>query len=92
MVIGWVEGMDYDDQVIKLQSGDRLYIYSDGVPEAMNAELDQFTMNRMLEVMELGQSQSLEESVSLLLGTVERWCKKNGPLDDITILGLEILE
>ena len=35
MVIGWVEGMDYDDQVIKLQAGDRLYIYSDGVPEAM---------------------------------------------------------
>ncbi|MEK6238785.1 MAG: serine/threonine-protein phosphatase, partial [Planctomycetales bacterium] len=90
MAIGWVEEMEYDDHVVKLEPGDRLYLYSDGLPEAMNADLNQFTMKQMLEIIELGKSRSLDESVSLLLKTVERWCAENGPKDDVSILGLEI--
>ncbi len=88
--IGWFEDMEYDGHVVNLQPGDRLYLYSDGVPEAMNGELNQFTMKQMLDIMELGQTQSLDDSVSLLLNSVERWCVKNGPKDDVSILGLEI--
>ena len=33
-----------------------MYLYSDGVPEAMGEESNQFTMKRMLETIELGQS------------------------------------
>jgi sigma-B regulation protein RsbU (phosphoserine phosphatase) len=88
--IGIVDGMDYEDQVIQLQPGDRIFLYSDGVPEAMDENLEQFSMQQMLDIMELGQSRGLEDSVSLLLSSVERWCAKNGPKDDVTILGLEI--
>ena len=88
--IGWLEEVEYDEHVVKLEPGDRLYLYSDGVPEAMNEEMNQFTMNQMLEIMELGQSQSLDDSVALLSNSVQRWCIKNGPKDDVTILGLEI--
>lgn len=90
MAIGWVDDMEYDEHVLKLQPGDRLFLYSDGVPEAMNQDLDELTMKQMLEVMELGQSQTLGDSVSLLLNSVERWCAQNGPKDDVSILGLEI--
>ena len=90
MAIGWVDEMEYDESAVTLQPGDRLYAYSDGVPEAMDAELDQFSMTQMMEVIELGQSQSLDSSVDLLLQTVRRWCKVNGPKDDVSILGLEI--
>lgn len=90
MAIGWVGEMEYDESAVVLQPGDRLYAYSDGVPEAMDAELNQFSMTQMMEVIELGQSQSLDSSVDLLLQTVRRWCKVNGPKDDVSILGLEI--
>jgi sigma-B regulation protein RsbU (phosphoserine phosphatase) len=92
MAIGWIEDMKYDDHVIKLKPGDRLYLYSDGVPEAMDEELNQFTMKRMLETIELGESQSLDDSVSLLLESVQCWCARNGPKDDVSILGLEIAD
>ena len=88
--IGWFEEAEYEDHLIKLQSGDRLYLYSDGVPEAMDAKLNQFTMNQMLEIMELGQVQTLDDSVSLLANSVKRWCSESGPKDDVTILALEI--
>ena len=56
----------------------------------MNEAMDLFSMNQMLEIMELGQAQALAESVALLSKSVQRWCSKNGPRDDVTILGLEI--
>jgi sigma-B regulation protein RsbU (phosphoserine phosphatase) len=88
--IGWLEEMEYDETVIELQPGDRLYLYSDGVPEAPDEALNPFSMKQMLEIIELGQSRSLDDSVSLLLTSVKRWCAKNGPKDDVSILGLEI--
>ncbi len=92
MPIGWFEEAEYDEQTIQLQPGDRLYLYSDGVPEAMDNDLNQFSMNQMLEILELGHVQPLADSVELLSNTVQRWCSKNGPQDDVTILGLEIVE
>ena len=90
MAIGWVEDMEYDQEVVTLAPGDRLYAYSDGVPEAMDEDLNEFTMQQMMEMIELGQSQSLDDSVSLIQKSVQRWCAKNGPKDDVSILGLEI--
>lgn len=88
--IGWIEEMEYDEEVVQLQPGDRLYLYSDGIPEAMDAELNPFGEQQMLDILELGKSQSLDQSVSLLQNAVERWCSKNGPKDDVSLLGLEI--
>jgi len=88
--IGWLEDMQYDEEVIQLQPGDRLYLYSDGIPEAMDEGMNQFGDQQMLDVIELGKSQSLDQSVSVLQNAVERWCCKNGPKDDVSLLGLEI--
>ena len=90
MGIGWVEDLEYTNQTIPLEPGDRVYLYSDGIPEAMDQDLNQFGMQQMLEVLELGKSQPFEASVSLVLQSVKRWSAKNGPKDDISILGLEI--
>ena len=88
--IGWVEEIEFDEQLVQLHPGDRLYLYSDGIPEAMDEELNEFGEPQMLEVLELGKSQTLDESVALLQNAVRRWCLKNGPKDDVSLVGLEI--
>lgn len=90
MGIGWLEEAEYENQMIALSPGDRIYLYSDGVPEAMDHSMEQFGMQQMFDVMELGQTQSLDDSVQLLLKTVERWCTPKGPIDDVSILGLQV--
>ena len=35
--VGWVDGVDYDEASVVLQTGDRLLLYSDGLTETMNA-------------------------------------------------------
>jgi len=72
-----------------LSPGDRIYLYSDGVPEAMDKDRQQLGDEALADVLAATRSQSLDESVKALLQRVEDWCQPIGPLDDVSILGVE---
>lgn len=88
--IGMIDDIDFDEQSIELHAGDRVCFYSDGVPEAMNENLDQFTDDRMLEILSQGAAKPLATSVEDLFEAVRVWCSPKGPKDDVSILGCEI--
>lgn len=90
--IGMIDDVDYDEQSLRLEPGDRVYYYSDGVPEAMNANLDQFTDERMLAVLSQSSGKPLAATVDDLFAAVRTWCQPKGPRDDVSILGCEIAE
>jgi sigma-B regulation protein RsbU (phosphoserine phosphatase) len=91
MAIGWIPDIDCTENVVQLAKGDRLFLYSDGVPEAMDPDLNQFGNRQMLELLELGRTQPLDYNVSLLLEGVQRWGGNGTCLkDDVSILGLEV--
>lgn len=90
MAVGWMEDIEYEDVSIDLSEDDRVYMYSDGVPEAMDAELEQYGDDRMLEVIAAGRSRSLDGSVGDLLESVQKWCGRSGPKDDVSILAFQI--
>jgi sigma-B regulation protein RsbU (phosphoserine phosphatase) len=80
----------YEERSVRLGAGDRLYLYSDGVPEAMDPAGKQFGDARLLEAVGRGRSAPLREGVATLLGEVSRWHGAGNPQDDISILGGEI--
>jgi len=90
MAIGCIEEIALEEHVIQLSPGDRLFIYSDGVPEAMDPEKKLFGNEQMLEVLELGKQESIQGSVELLMNVVERWGAGASLDDDLSIVGLEI--
>jgi sigma-B regulation protein RsbU (phosphoserine phosphatase) len=90
MSVGWMEDVDYEEINLQLQPGDRLYMYSDGVPEAMDGELNEFSNERMLELITSGRGQAINDSVGALLQAVQKWCGRSGPKDDVSILALEL--
>jgi sigma-B regulation protein RsbU (phosphoserine phosphatase) len=79
----------YESHAIRLRPGDRLYLYSDGIPEAMDAADAFFGAGRMLSRLEDGRSVPLEQSVSDLIGDVRAWCAGAGIRDDISLLAVE---
>jgi sigma-B regulation protein RsbU (phosphoserine phosphatase) len=87
--IGMIDDSEFDEYQVKFQPGDRIYIYSDGVPEAMNEKLEQFTNPRMMSVLSNCTARPLSNSVDELFETVRQWCVPKGPKDDVTILGCE---
>ena len=87
--VGFMPDVTYDQKTLQLAPGDRIYFYSDGVPEAMDKDLNQLGDQAVAQTVTAGRAQSLDASVSTLLETVEQWCQPKGPLDDVSILGVE---
>jgi sigma-B regulation protein RsbU (phosphoserine phosphatase) len=87
--IGLADGA-YTERSVRLGAGDRLYLYSDGVPEAMNPSGKQFGNDRLVEAIGRGRSEALQESIGILLGEVARWQGSERPQDDISILAVEV--
>jgi phosphoserine phosphatase RsbU/P len=90
LAVGWVDDVEFDEFTLQLATGDRLFLYSDGVPEAMDASLEQLTNQRMLEELDASREKTLGDQVTHVREIVNEWCKPKGPLDDVSILLVEI--
>jgi sigma-B regulation protein RsbU (phosphoserine phosphatase) len=90
--VGVMDDVDFEEKVLPLRPGDRVYFYSDGVPEAMNEQLEQFENERMLSELGRSSGRPVAEGVEELFEAVRRWCVPNGPKDDVSILGCEIID
>jgi len=80
----------YDERSVHLGAGDRLYLYSDGLPEAMNPANKPFGDARVLEVIGRGRAEPLGASVARLHEEIKRWHGSAPPHDDISILAVEV--
>jgi serine phosphatase RsbU (regulator of sigma subunit) len=92
MAVGWVDDMEFEEHVLKLNAGDRMYLYSDGVPEAMDHDLKQFGDERMIDVISAAKADPVDQGVASLFEAVEQWCVKNGPKDDVSILAMQMAD
>jgi sigma-B regulation protein RsbU (phosphoserine phosphatase) len=90
MAVGWMEDVEFEEINLQLQPGDRIFLYSDGVPEAMDGELNEYTDQRMFECMTASRETAIDDSVATLLQAVQKWCGRSGPKDDVSILALEL--
>jgi sigma-B regulation protein RsbU (phosphoserine phosphatase) len=86
--VGWVPEAAYEEKCVQLQPGDRLYLYSDGINEAMNAEREQFGEARIIEAGRTCRGMSLQESLDELAAAAEGWSER-GFEDDATLMAIE---
>ena len=80
----------YKEQNLKLNDGDRLYFYSDGIIEAMDSEREQFGVERLLKKLNNSRTLSLNDSLDQLTEEIDHWTSGRGCGDDISLLALEI--
>lgn len=90
MSIGWMDDVDFEETCVQLTPGDRVFMYSDGVPEAMDGELNEFGAERMLGLLQSSRTTGVGESVASLLQAIQQWCGASGPKDDVSILAWEV--
>jgi phosphoserine phosphatase RsbU/P len=81
----------YEEQVLVLASGDRIYLYSDGIPEAMDADGRVFGGDRMLATLERTRGEPLDRAVTALLEDIGRWTGSAGLRDDVSLVAVELL-
>ncbi len=81
----------YGERSVHLAAGDRLYLYSDGLPDAMDASGEQFGDARLLAAIGRSRSKSLQDAVTDLLAQIDTWRGATSAKDDISILAVEVL-
>jgi serine phosphatase RsbU (regulator of sigma subunit) len=88
--IGMIPGAEYDESVIDLQPGDRLYLHSDGLTEEVNAQKEDFGDERLLTAIANGQALGLHDTVESLVQKVVAWRGEEHLRDDVSILALSV--
>lgn len=87
-VLAGMEGSRYREYEITLEKGDSLFVYTDGVPEATNAENELFGTDRMLEALNQNPDAASEEVIREVQKAIEVFMKQAPQFDDITMLSM----
>jgi sigma-B regulation protein RsbU (phosphoserine phosphatase) len=90
--IGCVKEANYKEYSFSMKPGDRLYLYSDGITDAMNSNDEQFGERQLINALDQSRNILLKDSISSLLMSVEEWCGDARLEDDISVLAIEIAE
>ena len=88
--IGMMDFSTYEEAAIDLRTGDRLYLYSDGVTEETNPDDEPFGDERLLHALDESRGLTLDESVQSLVDLVLSWRGAPHLSDDLSVLAVEI--
>ena len=88
-VIGGMEGMSYGQYEIDLEPGDRVFLYTDGVPEASDAKKAMFGTDRMIGALNRDADAGPKELLYNVSRAVSGFVKDAEQFDDLTMLCLE---
>lgn len=86
VALGVMEDLSYQSKVIELMKGDTLFLFTDGVTEAMNKELELFSEARLEAQLSLLQDKSIEAIQASLTATLRSFSAGVPQADDITML------
>lgn len=90
--VGWFPDLEYQAVCLELDPGDRIYMFSDGVLEAMNHEMEQFGRERVVEILLDNHHEPMGKGISEVQEQVEAWKSQEDFQDDFTILAIEMLD
>ena len=85
-----VAGDRYDERTLHLAPGDRMYLYSDGLPDAMSPTGEIFGDARLLDAIDRTRHEPLKQAVATLLEEIAQWQEGERPQDDISLLAVEV--
>ena len=80
----------YEEKTTKLEYGDRLILYTDGIPEAQNRGKEEYSHERFERAILEHKEEELESFIDSLLMDVRDHIGDMGAIDDISILVVEL--
>lgn len=89
MAVGAFEFAKYTDTEIQLKKGDSIFVYTDGVAEATNANNQLFGTDRTVEALNsISAGVAQKDVLSGVRAAVDAFVKEAPQFDDLTMLGL----
>lgn len=92
MPLASMDGMTYEYSELALREGDSLFLYTDGVTEAINPEKELFGANRVAKVLKETQDAPGEAVFDAMMQSISDFSKDEAQFDDITMMHVKILD
>ncbi|MBI2884267.1 MAG: SpoIIE family protein phosphatase [Candidatus Methylomirabilis oxyfera] len=87
--VGMLPDTTYGEEELHLHPGDRLFFYSDGIPECTGKNGERFSVDRLMALVDECRDRPLPDVMADIKQAIEHW-KGGGEFeDDITMLVLE---
>ncbi|GBD93687.1 phosphoserine phosphatase RsbU [bacterium BMS3Abin05] len=92
MIIGILDQVDFEEKNIRLDVGDIVVFYTDGIIEAVNPFKEQFGQGRLAEIIKIFYKESAEEIVKHLYNQLDIFVQRNEQEDDVTVIVVKIVQ
>lgn len=89
IAVGAMDGVSYKDYTVQLEPGSRLFVYTDGVPEATDSENKMFGVEKMIETLNVAPDDVPEDVLKNMRRAVDGFVKGAEQFDDLTMLCFE---
>jgi len=86
LVLGTKKDVTYQEEEISINPGDRLLIYSDGIPEAMNEKKEEFGDERLLEIVQQYRDYSADALIENIIAALNLHFGVVPQNDDMTMV------
>lgn len=87
--VGLLEGSSFQERIINLAPGDRIFIYTDGLTEAEDSENREFGFEGLCRVVRQSRHLPLEKSLNNISRALYEWTGESSPADDVSVLAFE---
>jgi phosphoserine phosphatase RsbU/P len=88
-IIGMGEGSVFEEEEIRMEAGDRLFLFTDGIVEFENAQGEFYGEERFVQELRAGCAQKLQTACARIICALRSFGSGASPGDDITLLGIE---
>ncbi|MCX6169968.1 MAG: SpoIIE family protein phosphatase [Ignavibacteriales bacterium] len=86
IILGCLPNYPYSEGEIEFKNGDLLFIFTDGITEAMNFQKDEYGEEKLIEELSIIKDNSCEEIAQKILTSVKSHIKDEPQSDDMTLL------
>lgn len=90
LVAGAFEHSAYEQETVQMRSDDLLFLYTDGLTEALNLEGEEFGTGRMMETLKSIASLSADQIRDVVARRVKEWCAGMSLYDDLTFVVMKV--
>jgi phosphoserine phosphatase RsbU/P len=87
-ILGKIPNIDFETRKLRLEPGDTLYLYTDGVPEAMDPEFNQYGDERLQAYLRENCAAGIKPIIQGNIQDLKRFTRDASQSDDITVLAL----
>ena len=89
--VGLLEGAQFEERILQLSPGDRLFFYTDGLTEAENPFQSELGDDRVVQAVDRCRDITMDDTVHALMNELDEWCGHRPLRDDVSVLGLEVV-